>query len=158
MLLNHWTHQRKQVEFDPVTGKAKTILLKNSKNTDTICLGFSHTEKKVFGSKVNFAVYKENGKIIFQAGCQKWDTGTNGIQFKHSTPFPFLSKFQVIENDKCAFSIVYSHLGRVLLSILDVTYDQLDKDADFFLGCMADDILDPEWRSMVQKRWGVIST
>ena len=68
MRLNHWTHNLKKVEFDTLTGKAKTILLKSSKSTDSICLGFPHCEKKLFGSKVNFATYIEDTKIIFNAG------------------------------------------------------------------------------------------
>lgn len=154
MLLRHWTHNQKKIEFDPVTGKAKTILLKSSKSTDSICLGFAHNEKKLFGSKVNFATYIEDAKIIFNAGNKKWDTGSHGIQFKHSTPFPFISKFQVIENGNCTFSILYSHLGRALLSIIDVTYDQLDKDADFYLKYMAEILLDSEWRSIIRGKWG----
>ena len=154
MRLNHWTHNLKKVEFDTLTGKAKTILLKSSKSTDSICLGFSHCEKKLFGSKVNFATYIEDTKIIFNAGKKSWDTGADGIQFKHSTPYPFISKFQVIENGNCTFSILYSHLGRALLSLIDVTYDQLDKDADFYLEYMAEVLLDSEWRATVKDRWG----
>jgi hypothetical protein len=143
MLLRHWTHNQKKIEFSPLTGEAKTILLKSSKSTDSTCLGFSHCEKKLFGSKV-----------IFNAGKKSWDTGADGIQFKHSTPYPFISKFQVIENGNCTFSILYSHLGRALLSLIDVTYDQLDKDADFYLEYMAEVLLDSEWRATAKDRWG----
>ena len=70
MLLRHWTHNQKKIEFSPLTGEAKTILLKSSKSTDSICLGFSHSEKKLFGSKVNFATYIEDTKIVKKAGIR----------------------------------------------------------------------------------------
>jgi hypothetical protein len=153
MLLNHWTHERKQVEFDPETGQAKTIVLSNAKNTDKPCSGFAHSEKRIFGSKVNFAIYREDENIIFSAGEKNWLTENSEIEFKHSQPFPFISKFQIIEKGVCTFSILYSHLARSLYSIVDVTYDQIDRDADFYLEFITENILDKEWRAMVTKKW-----
>jgi len=158
MLLNDWTHERKQIEFNPETGRAKTIPMSNGKNTDEPCVGFAHCEKRIFGSKVNFAIYRENDNIKFSACNKNWNTGSSGIEFKHLQPFPFISKFQIIEDGVCTFSIVYSHLGRALYSIIDVTYDQIDRDADFYLEFVAENILNKEWRAMVLEKWDSIAT
>ena len=158
MLLNHWTHECKQIEFNSETGRAKSVNLSNAKNTDKPCLGFAHSQKRVFGCRINFAIYREKNNIIFSAGNKKWNTSGSEIEFKHSQPFPFISKFQVIENGICTFSILYSHLVRALYSIIDVTYDQIDRDADFYLEFVSENILNKEWRAMVIEKWDSIAT
>jgi len=158
MRLHHWTHPQKEIEYNLKSGVSKEINLNEPHKEGEPCPGFSAKEKRLFGPYVSFAIFKDENGIMFYAGSKGWPLSDQEIKFSHSRPFPFLSRFCVHDSEKIAFSIIYSHLGRLLYTLIDPTYDKLEQDADFFLEFIAENANSKDWLSNVNNIWCVAST
>jgi hypothetical protein len=151
MVVYHWTHEQKNIVFDPIKGTAKVVLL-DIPNKDKL-QGYGANENRVFGKRVEFVIVIEKGNLNFYAGNKKWNLEQGNIKFKHERNIPFLSKFQIFNNSQCEFSITYSHIGRLLYSFIDPTYDKLEQDSDFFLEFITENALCESWQKHVKKEW-----
>jgi len=153
MRLHAWSTMKRDVEFDPVTGSATMVTLPTPRLDTSVPTGFADFERQVLGARQVFALFKSGNILFFSAGARRWELGQPGLRFVHGRPFPFLSRFRVIESDRVVFSILYSHLGRVLLELIDPTYDKLDQESDFFLSFVAEYATSPEWQAQARERW-----
>src|SRR5262249_35428386 len=146
MRLHAWNTVWRDVEFDPQMGSASIIKLPAARPDTSVPTGFAHFEKARLGRRQVFALFMVGDALFFSAGTQRWQLDQPGLEFVHSHPFPFLSRFQVIDSGRTVFSITYSHLGRLLFALLDPTYDKIDEDSDFFLAFVAEHARSPEWQ------------
>jgi hypothetical protein len=153
MHLQAWNSAWRNIDFDPATGSATLIRLPGPRPENATPHGFAHFERRVFGARRTFAVFKSGDDLFFSAGSTQWKLGDPDLSFKHSHPFPFTSRFWVLESGQVAYSILYSHFGRSLFAIMDPTYDQIDEDSDYFLAFMAENAQDPEWVKNIRARW-----
>ena len=153
MRLHHWSRARKDVEFDPATGAATVIALAAPRSGSEAALGFAEFERALLGARQIFAVFRDGDSVVFSAGAKRWALDRPGLRLVHSRRFPFLSRFRVWEDERLAFSITYLHLGRLLVALLDPTYDKLDQDSDFFLEFVAEHAGSSEWRAHVLEQW-----
>ncbi len=153
MRLYCWNSAGRDIEFDPQTGSARTIRLDGPRDASTGPIGFAQFERPFLGKRQVFAVFRRGDAIVFSAGVRSWRLDQPGLRLIHERPFPFLSRFSVIEDERETFSILYSHLGRLLLAVADPTYDQIDEDSDFLLGFLAEHGVSPEWRAGVLEQW-----
>ena len=145
MRLDHWTHSQKAVVFDRKTGEAETIQLSEPRSEDHHPLGWSVSEKPLFGQRINFALVREPPDLLFYAGNTSWNLCDDSIDLRHVQFLPFMSKFEIWQGDKLVFTITYHHFLRLLGLIVDVTYDGLDRDADFFLEFVAHQSKSRDW-------------
>jgi hypothetical protein len=153
MRLRCWNRASQDIEFDPETGSAWAIKLAGPRDDSAALVGFAHFERPFLGEPQIFAVFRQDDSLFFSAGARKWRLDRPGLRFVHSQPFPFFSRFRVIEGERVTFSILYSHLGRLLLALADPTYDKIDEDTDFFLSFVAEYGSSPEWRADVLRQW-----
>lgn len=153
MKLHHWTHPLKEIVFDINTGQASTSLLNEQRNDNSDCPGFSASESKVFGPKVNFAIFRNDNGIVFYAGKRSWLLNDKNVEIIHSRPFPFLSRFTVKVSGEIDYVITYSHFLRVMYMLIDPTYDKLEQDADFFLEFVAENCKSSEWLKNAENQW-----
>jgi hypothetical protein len=153
MRLHAWKTVWRDVEFDPRSGSASTIKLSSPRPDTSAPIGFAHYERSLFGPRQVFALFKVGDALFFSAGARRWQLDQAGLQFVHTHPFPFLSRFRVVESGQAAFSITYSHVGRLLFALLDPTYDKIDEDTDFFLAFVAEYAQSAEWQANARQRW-----
>jgi hypothetical protein len=153
MRLHAWSTSRRDIEFDPATGSSAVIRLPASRPDTSVPTGFAHIERNLFGPQQVFALFRSGDALYFCAGARRWQLGQPELRFVHSHLFPFFSRFRVLESDRVVFSIVYSHLGRSLVVVMDPTYNNLDEDNDFFLAFVAQHAQSPEWQANVRQRW-----
>ena len=153
MRLHHWTHPRKEIEFNLNDGTARVFELSEDRPENSICPGYSASERRAFGGREHFAVYKLNSDIVFNAGRKSWNLSDDAVEVEHTRPYPFFSRFSVKVSGKTEYSINYCHLGRLLYMCLDPTYDKLEQDADFFLEFVAENGNSKEWLSHVASQW-----
>jgi hypothetical protein len=153
MRLDAWSTMKRDVEFDPVTGAATMVTLPSPRLNTSVPAGFADFERQVLGARQVFALVKSGNTLFFSAGARRWELGQPGLRFVHGRPFPFLSRFRVIESDRVVFSILYSHVGRVLLKPIDPTYDKRDHESDVFVSFVAEYATSPEWQVQARERW-----
>jgi hypothetical protein len=153
MRLHAWSTLRRDIEFDPATGSATLIRLPAPRPDTSVPTGFADFERSLFGPRQVFALYRSGDALFFSAGARSWQLGQPRLRFVHSHPFPFFSRFRVLESDRVVFSILYSRVGRLLFALMDPTYDKLDEDSDFFLAFVAEYAQSPEWQANVRQRW-----
>ena len=153
MRLHAWNTVWRDVEFDPRSGVASTIKLPAPRSDASVPTGFAHFERSLFGPRQVFALFKLGDILFFSAGARRWQLDQAGLQFVHSHPFPFLSRFRVVETGQTVFSITYSHVGRLVFALIDPTYDKIDEDSDFFLAFVAEYAQSPEWQANARQRW-----
>jgi len=153
MRLYCWNRAVRDIEFDPETGSARAIKLDRPRDGSTGPIGFAQFERPFLGTPQVFAVFRRGDAVVFSAGARSWQLDQPGLRLIHEQPFPFFSRFTVLEDGVETFSILYSHLGRVLLAVVDPTYDQIDEDSDFMLAFLAEHGVSPEWRAGVLQQW-----
>jgi hypothetical protein len=73
------------------------------------------------------------------------------LSFSHQR-FVVLSRFRVLQAGRVVFSFWYAPVGRLLMEIIDATYDTLDEDHDF-LAFVAGNATSVTWQSNVRERW-----
>ena len=153
MRLHHWSRAKRDVEFEPATGAAAVVELDAPRDGSEVTRGFAGFERGFLGARQAFALFRSGDSVVFSVGGKQWHLDTPGLRFGHSRRVPFLSRFTVWEGDRLAFSFSYTHLGRLLVAVLDPTYDKLDQDSDFFLEFVAEHAGSPEWRAHVVQQW-----
>jgi hypothetical protein len=153
MRLHHWTHARKEIEFDVSTGQARIITLYRPRRKESDCSGYSTYESDLFGRREHFAVFKNAEGIAFYAGKQHWQLNDPAVKIFHTRPLPFLSRFTVTVLGEIEYRITYTHFLRTLFLFIDPTYDKIDQDADFFLEFVAEQAHSEEWLKFVESHW-----
>lgn len=153
MRLHRWNRAAQDIEFDPESGSASLIKLDGPRDESAVPVGFAQFERTLFGARQVFAVFRRGDSVIFAAGSRLWQLDQPDLRLLHSRPRPFCSRFSVIEGGGVAFSILYSHVGRLFFAHLDPTYDRLDEETDFFLSFVAEYGSSPEWQANVLERW-----
>jgi hypothetical protein len=153
MRLHHWTHSKRDIEFDPTTGSGRTVALPSLRPDDAPLTGYAAFERRFLGERMWFAIFRRGESIVFHAGTRHWHAGAPGLEFVHRHPFPLLSRFEIHEAGTRVFTFTYSHLGRLLFALNDPTYDKIDQDADFFLEFVAEQANSSEWRENVLTIW-----
>lgn len=153
MRLHCWNRARWDIELDLETGSATRIRLDHPRDESVAPPGFAQLERPLLGLPQVFAVFREQDRIVFTAGKRRWHLDQPGLRFAHTRPAPFLSRFRVMEDGRVTFSILYSHVGRLLWSLVDPTYDRIDEETDFFLAFIAEYGTSPEWRANVLRQW-----
>lgn len=153
MRLHQWSRAWRDVELDSATGATRIIRLPAPRPDTNPVSGFVSFEHSLGGRRVAFALYREADDLLFRAGSRSWKLGASDLSFSHKHPFPFVSRFQVLEAGRVTFSFTYSHIRRLLWALLDPTYDKLDDDSDFFLLFVADHAADPSWQHYVREHW-----
>ena len=124
-----------------------------SETSSSIPTGFADFERSLFGSRQVSALFKTGNALFFSVGARRWELGQPGLRFSHGRPFPFVSYFRVLESDRVVFSILYSHVKRLLVELIDPTYDKLDEESDCFLAFVAEYAQSPEWQAQARERW-----
>jgi hypothetical protein len=155
MRLHHWTHPQKEIEYDLSSGKSQIVYLDKPRDEKAICPGFSARERGLFGRKENFAILNDGEGIVFCARKKIWNLTDPNVKVKHSRFFLFLSSFCVSVSGKNEYSIIYSHIGRMLIMLIDPTYDKIDQDGDFFLEFVAENSNSKEWLQNARDLWCV---
>ena len=153
MRLHAWRTVRRDIEFDPETGSAQVIRLAAPRPEGSIPAGFAAFERSALGRQQVFALYRSGDELFFNAGRQRWRLGSPDLEFAHRHLLPFVSRFRVLESGRTTFSIVYLHIGRLFLALLDWTYDKIDEDQDFFLGFVAEYAQSADWQKHIGLRW-----
>lgn len=153
MRLCHWNRAAWDVEFNPVSGAAVLVKRGTPAREGEPITGFAQFERRIAGARQVFALFRSGDSIVFSAGATHWRLGEPGRRFEHSRGLPFLSRFRVLEGDRVAFSIHYSHVRRLLVALIDPTYDKLEQDSDFFLEFVAEHAHSADWRAHVLERW-----
>jgi len=151
--LHHWTHPQKEIEFDLSRGTSEVVKLDGPRDQNAVCPGYAATEKQFMGRKQHFAIFKSGNGIVFHAGKKHWQLNDSSVKVKHSRPYPFLSRFCIEVSGHKEYSIIYSHLVRVLFMFIDPTYDKIDQDADFFLEFVAENGTTSEWLKHATEHW-----
>lgn len=155
MRLRHWTHPCKDIEYDPFSGRSKTIKLNAPRNEHADCFGYAASEKRFLGQEEHFAIFKNSKGIIFCAGQQCWELNHSTIKISHSRPYPFLSRFIIQAPNRKDYSFTYSHIGRLLYMFIDPTYDKIDQHEDFFLEFIAEHALSSAWQQHAHDTWAI---
>lgn len=153
MRLHAWSTVWRDIEFDPGTGSASVVKLRAPRPDTSVPTGFADFERSLLGPRQVFALFRSGDAVFFSAGARRWQVDRPGLRFVHSRPFPFLSRFRVLESGRVVFSILYCHVGRLVFEIIDPTYDRLDEEAAFFLLFVAEYAQSPEWQASVRERW-----
>ena len=153
MRLRHWTHPRKEIEFDPEKGKGKLIKLQAERDKNAACPGFSFKESSYPFKSVQFAVYKQGSNIIFAAGVKKWALNSANVQLIHKHIGKCFSSLSVSVNGNVEFTFKYFHPFASLSAFIDGTYDNIDYDGDFPLAFIAENSTDEEWAKHVLDNW-----
>ena len=153
MRLHAWRTTWRDVEFDPGTGVADVIELPAPRPDTAVPTGYAHFENDFRGTRQVFALFKSGDGLFFSAGTRCWPLDRPGLRFVHSRPFPFFSRFRVLESDRVVFSILYSHVRRLFMEVMDPAYDKLDEETDFFLAFVAQHAQSPEWQASARERW-----
>ncbi len=129
MRLHAWSTVWRDIEFDPRTGSASIVKLPAPWPNTSVPTGFAHFERGLLGPDRCSHSSRAATRVFFGAGARHWQVDQAGLRFVHSRPFPFLSRFRVLESGRVVFSILYSHVGRLLFEIVDPTYDKLDEES-----------------------------
>ena len=153
MRLRDWRSDRRDVELDPATGKARYVPLPEPRADPFPLQGFATFERSLGGARVPFALYRAGDNLFFSAAERRWDLTDPGLTFSHRR-FGFLSRFRVLASARVTFSFWYLHVGRSVLEIVDPTSDALTRDTDFFLRFVAQNATSHTWQHEVRKRWG----
>lgn len=153
MRLRHWTHPCKDIEYDPFSGTSQTIQLETPRDNHAVCFGYAASEKRFWGRKEHFAIFKNSQGIVFYAGKRCWQLNNPAISMTHSRPFPFLSRFVIEVSGQKDYTLTYSHIGRLLYTFIDPTYDKIDQDDDFFLEFIAENALSKSWQQQASDVW-----
>ena len=90
-----------------------------------------------------FALYRSNNSVVFQTGAQQWIAADSSVEFWHTRRLPFISRFDVYVEGRRVFSIRYSRVARLLWALIDITYDKIDQNSDFFLEFVAENANSP---------------
>ena len=150
--LASWRRADREIEFNPETGTGRVITLQVPRTDDTPISGFAQSERRVGGARLCFAVYRAGEEIYFHAGKRRWRLGTPRLRFEHHHLFPFVARFRVSGEDG-GFGFSYVHIRRQVLAIMDLTYDLVDQETDYFLGFVADYASSPQWLDNVRTHW-----
>src|SRR5262249_12800310 len=154
MRLHEWNSVSHDIEFDPHTGSASRIELPDARSDTAIPTGIGCFEKRLFGPREVFALYKRGDAMFFSAGARCWPLAQPGLRFDHDHPYPFFSRFRVFESDEEVFSFLYTRRGaRLFLEIFDATYDAVDEEVDYLLVFVTRYATSAEWQAQVRERW-----
>ena len=77
----------------------------------------------------------------------------SSVEFWHTRRLPFISRFDVYVEGRRVFEIRYSRVARLLWALIDITYDKIDQNSDFFLEFVAENANSPGWRNHVLEQW-----
>ena len=153
MRLHHWTHPKKEIEFDIDVGQGKVIEIDSPRDKNSECPGFAFSEKRFFGKNECYAIFKSNNDLVFCAGNLKWVLSNKNLKICHWHPFPFFSRFSISVSGVKEYSITYCHFSRMLYALIDPTYDKIDQDSDFFLEFIAENAGSEEWQLHAKNHW-----
>jgi hypothetical protein len=153
MRLQAWSSAWRDIDFDPATGSASAIRLPGARPDSAPLCGFAQFERRVFGAREVFALYRSGDALFFSAGARRWKLGDPGLRFTHGHRGPFMSNFRVVESEGVGYSLLYPHVGRTVYAIVDPTYDGIDRDSDFFLAFVAENAQKTEWQENIRERW-----
>ena len=145
MILHSWSRVDRDVRFDPVTGRSESIPVPGRRELEPPIAGFAASERSTSGPLVTFAVYRSGPGIFLSAGARRWLLGAPELRLEHTRRVPFVSRFRVSEGGRPTFVYSYFHFRRLMLALLDPTYDGIDQDHDFFLEFLAREALTPAW-------------
>src|SRR5262245_66273087 len=98
MRLHAWNSVWHDIEFDPGTGSAVRIALPDARPDTAMPAGFACFEKRILGRRQVFALYKRSDTLFFSAGARCWPLDRPGLRFEHGQPYPFFSRFRVLES------------------------------------------------------------
>lgn len=157
MRLHCWNRAWRDIELDLETGAASVIKLERPRDGSGAPVGFAQFERAVLGGAQIFAVFRQDDSVVFSAGRRRWHLDQPGLRLVHRGPFPFCSRFSVLEDGRETYSILYTHVRRTLWAIADPTYDKIDEETDFFLAFIAEYGGSPEWRGNALRQWSSAS-
>ena len=149
-----WNSKRFDVLFDPGSGEATWVRLARPRPDSGPVTGVAVAERTLGGARCNFAVYVEASGLVFNAGAKRWPLSDATIRFVHQAGW-FCSTFRVYRGECLEFTFTYWHLWRGLFSVIDATYDGLDREYDFFLHYFALCAGSPEWQQWARERWSL---
>jgi hypothetical protein len=154
MRLHEWNSMSHDIEFDPRTGSSSRIELPDLRPDTAIPTGVACFETRIFGPREVFALYRRGDAVCFSAGARYWPLAQPGLRFEHEHPYPFFSRFRVLESDEEVYSFLYMRRGaRLFLEIFDPTYDSIDEEGDHLLVFVTRYATSPEWQALVRERW-----
>ncbi len=153
MKLRHWTHPKKEIDFDPKSGKGKVVLLQQNRDPNSPCKGFSFKVISTSLKTVCFAVYKAGSNIMFAVGKKVWAINSPEVELHHSHKGKLISFFSVTVNGKTEFALTYLHPLATVSMFIDPTYDNIDYDSDFPLASITEDSKKAEWAGHVLANW-----
>ena len=153
MRLRHWTYAVRDVELDPVSGRGRTVPLAAPVVSDVPIAGFAASERTVWGRRTWFAVYRVGDAVVLQVGARRFALGDPSLELEHRRLSPAFSRFTVREGGAVVFQLRYWHPGRLVMALIDPTYDGIDQETDFFLEFLAERADDTAWRERVLTQW-----
>ena len=153
MQLRYWTRAYREVEFDVANGEARVVRLSSPRPDTAPLYGYAACERRLFGRRVWFALYRDGDDVVFQSAARRWLAADASVRFRHRRPLPFVSHFEVLVGGRRELSIRYSHLARLVWALIDTTYDGIDREHDYFLEFVAEQANSTVWRDHVVARW-----
>ncbi len=144
--LHAWGNAWIEYTLDPVSGRHSWSKTPEPRGDDLQASGWASMEP-VMGLAFRFyAVFTHDGRLHFQAGKKKWDITNASVGTGYSCPFGLISRFRLSLDGKTVHRVTLVHPNRAAWPFIDPTYDGIDFDSDHFLGFLARELLDEEWR------------
>ena len=150
-----WGNAWIEYALDPDSGHHSCASLPEARKHDFPANGFASMEPVMGRSFRFYAVFAHDGRIYFQAGRKQWDLTNVSIETGYMCPFGLMSRFRLSLDGRTAHKVTLVHPNRAAWPFIDPTYDGIDFESDHFLGFLAKQLTDEEWREHVlsmQKR------
>jgi hypothetical protein len=123
--LCHWRRQWQVVRYETDSGSGHLCWFRRISGE---CAGWAYRHRRVW-----YAVWSDNGRLVFQVGRQSWPIG-DGFVFTNQKVGAKVRRFAVSSDQGVIFELLYRQPRWWLSNRWDVTYDSVDEEMDdFFL-------------------------